>query len=151
MHVRLVIFTLVFLLVACNKNKHISKKLQRGETWRIEQITINGDEHTYKGVWEITSETDVTEVVAKLFWNIDNEQDAICEWQFQEKAKRFQLNYIQQCEECDGAQLDSLDYFAYALTGSYDVEERKRKSMKFSSLATLGYPNQKVQIDIVRE
>ena len=69
----------------------------------------------------------------------------------QNKGKNIQLNYVQQCLECNGEDLSELDYLAYDLSGYYDVERNGRKKMEFVSEATLKYPNQKVHILIERQ
>ncbi len=42
--------------------------------------------------------------------------------------------------------MDSLDYFTYALTGSYEVERHKKKEMAFKSSETIGFGGKTVEI-----
>ena len=70
---------------------------------------------------------------------------------FIETVKKFQLNYVQLCEECDGDQLSDLDYLSYKISGSYKVKKCNRKLMEFESKETLGYPDKIVYIKIKRQ
>ncbi|MDB0037899.1 hypothetical protein N9F08_00900 [bacterium] len=148
---KLLIFSAVTLLVltACNKEKRYSNRLMKGETWRVLDITIDGSTSAFSGEWQITTDVDIYDSVPRLQW-IDNNQDAVCEWQFQAKGKSFQLNYYQLCEEPTGATLNDLDYFANDISGKYDVGTHKKKKMSFVSMNTIGFPGQKVEISIDR-
>jgi hypothetical protein len=57
---------------------------------------------------------------------------------------------VQQKDEVDGNLLDTLDYFAYYLTGKYTVDVHKKDQMVFSSSETLQYTGQEVVIEIGR-
>lgn len=142
------ILFLLFIAVSCNKEQRFSNRLQKGEQWSVESITVNGTATPGNlGKWNIETDVNIAEKVPTLSWVRGNES-SLCEWQFQEKGKKFQLNYYQLCEECDGNLVDSLDYDVYNLTGNYTVERKSRKRMEFSSNATIGYPNQTVVIEI---
>lgn len=69
---------------------------------------------------------------------------------FRKKRQKWVMNYLQDCLECDGTQLDELDYLAAGLSGMYDVRHRN-KEMVFRSSETKAYPGQTVEIKIVRE
>lgn len=145
------LFMLVVLFASCNKEKRFSNRLQKGEKWMVESIRIAGEEVTGSlGFWLIKSDVDIYEQVPSLVWE-RNAESTLCEWQFQDKGKSFQLNYYQLCEECDGTLLDSLDYDAYNLTGNYTVERKNRKQMEFRSNSTVGYSNSEVVISIQRQ
>jgi len=139
--------TLTFLL-ACNKEKRYSSFLMKGEKWKVVSVTVDGTALSTTGIWDVSQGVDIYKTVPKVIWQTDAVNSSIFEWQFQEKAKKFQLNYKQLCEECDGTILDSMDYFTYKLTGSYDVIKHRRSKMIFESSSTIGYPNQQVVITI---
>lgn len=144
-----ILSSIVLFLFACNKEKRYSHKLMKGETWEVRNITVDGNSLATYGQWKVTSDVDIYDSVPRVQWLVDN-QDALFEWQFQKKGKVFQLNYIQLCEECDGTELDDLDYMTYDLTGSYDVERHGRKKMQFTSKSTIAYPGKLVRISIER-
>jgi len=146
------IFSLCILaLTACNKEKSFSKKLMKTQRWNISTITVNGESISQKGVWFITADVDIYDSVSSVQWVDGNGKgDAIFEWQFQEKGKIFQLNYVQQKDEVDGNLLDTLDYFAYYLSGKYNVEVHKKDQMVFTSDETVQYAGKKVRIEIKR-
>lgn len=144
------IATGTLLLVACNKEKRYSNKLMKGETWEVRNVTVDGNSVAFFGQWNITSDVDIYDSVPRLEWLYDS-QDAVCEWQFQDKGKSFVLNYYQLCEENFATDLDSLDYVAYHLSGAYSVERHGRKKMTFESTTTKEFPGKKVVISIERK
>ena len=148
----ILLFISSFLLfTSCNKVKRASKLLMKGETWNVKSVTIDGTEMITKGSWTISQGVDIYAGVPEAIWKTDDTNSAVFEWQFHEKANKFQLNYKQICEECDGEMMDEMDYLTYDLTGSYSVEKHKRKKMIFKCSSTIGYSNQEVVISIVKK
>ena len=141
----LISIVLTAFLISCNKEKRFSKRLQKGETWLVQEIKVDGVAQSIKGEWKITSDTDIYEEVPQLTWQAQDTLDAVLEWQFQDKGKTFVLNYFITCDNCDGEDLDALDYFAFEISGKYDVEQHKRKEMKFISKAL---PNSDAVVEI---
>lgn len=152
----LIIITLVAFLFSCNKEKRFSKRLQKGETWLVKEITVNGEAQNFLGEWLVAENTaiveltDIYEEVPQLTWQTQDTLDAVLEWQFQDKGKTFVLNYFITCDNCDGEDLDALDYFAFDISGKYDVEQHKKKEMKFIS-KDLSNSNAVVEISIERK
>lgn len=145
----LVLFALPLLLGACNKEERFSKRLSKGEIWRVEYVRVNGVDIDFKGEWHIQSDVQIYEDVPTLEWRVDT-MDAFFEWQFQDKGKVFQLNYNQLCAEAEGSALDTLDYVGYDITGTYNVERHGRNRMEFAAYPTLGFPYYQVKIAIER-
>lgn len=146
----LIVSCLSLVLVACNKEKRYSKKLMKGEQWEVRNVTVDGNSLAFFGQWNITSDVDIYDSVPRLEWLYKSE-DAICEWQFQDKGKSFFLNYYQLCEECYGTDMDSLDYVAYHLSGEYSVERHGKNRMEFESTTTNAFPGKTVVISIERK
>ena len=121
----------------------------KGQTWNVTNITVDDEALVQKGQWVITTDVDIYDSVPSAKW-IDGVEDAIFEWQFQDKGKSFYLSYVQQKDEVDGNLLDTLDYFAYYLTGKYNVEVHKKDQMVFVSDETLEYTGKEVRIEIGR-
>ncbi|MFK8038829.1 MAG: hypothetical protein AB8B74_11100 [Crocinitomicaceae bacterium] len=119
----------------------------KGQTWTVTSITVNDEAIATKGQWLITSDVDIYDSVPSTKW-INGSEDAIFEWQFQDKGKVFELSYVQQKDEVDGNFLDTLDYFAYYLTGKYDVEVHNKDQMVFTSEETIQYNGKMVRIEI---
>ena len=142
-------FIILLALTACNKEKRFSSKLMKGQTWNVTAITVGDEALAPKGQWLITTDVDIYDSVPSVKW-IDGEEDAIFEWQFQDKGKVFELSYVQQKDEVDGNLLDTLDYFTYYLTGEYTVDVHKKDQMVFVSNTTLQYEGKKVKIEIQR-
>lgn len=139
----------LFALFACNKEKRFSKRLMKKETWEVQSIKVDGTTSQFKGVWTVTKDVDIYDSVPSASWKWNN-QDAIANWQFQDKGKSFFLNYQQQCLECNGSDLDSLDYFLYNISGKYTVEKHGLNKMIFTSNASIAYSGKEVEINIER-
>jgi hypothetical protein len=137
-------------IFSCNKEKPFSRKLMKGETWVLESLKINGVESEFHGVWNVTQDVNIYDSVPQISWNTGI-NDAVFQWQFQEKGKKFYINYQQQCAECNGSDLDTLDYLTFNLTGSYDVVKHKRKEMIFTSSSLAAYPGKEVEIQLTRK
>jgi hypothetical protein len=146
----LVLISVAVFLFFCNKEKRYSKKLMKGEVWVVTGIQADGKSLDFYGTWHILSEQDIYDSVPQALWKNGNEE-AVFEWQFQSKGKKFQLNYVQLCEECEGTAMDELNYSVYDLTGNYEVEKHAAKKMKFISSSTIGYPGKEVVISISRQ
>lgn len=122
----------------------------------VKEITVNREAQNFLGEWlvaentDIVKLTDIYEEVPQLTWQTQDALDAVLEWQFQDKGKTFVLNYFITCDNCEGEDLDALDYFAFDISGKYDVEQHKKKEMKFIS-KDLSNSNAVVEISIERE
>ncbi len=127
----------------------------KGEKWEVTSVKVDNNSITEIDnsitTWEIQQDVDIYKTVPQLIWKKGTINSSILEWQYQDKAKTFVLNYIQQCEECDGSQIDELDSLSNLLSGTYDLEKRKRKNMIFKSSNIVGYPNQEVTIEIKKK
>lgn len=153
------IVVLLLFLNSCNREKPFSRKLMKGETWYVESITINDENLDINGEWYVNRDVDIYDSVPQIIWKsrfIDTNYilqtaDAVFQWQFQEKGKKFYINYQQQCTECNGSDLDTLDYLTFNLTGSYDVVKHKRKEMIFISSSLAAYPGKEVEIQLTRK
>jgi hypothetical protein len=137
-------------IFSCNKEKPFSRKLMKGEIWTVESLRIDGIENDIKGSWVVTQDVNIYDSVPQINWR-KGSNDAFFEWQFQEKGKKFVINYQQQCAECNGSDLDTLDYLTFNLTGSYDVVKHKRKEMVFTSSSLAAYPGKEVEIQLTRK
>lgn len=145
-----ILFLLSFVfLVSCNKEKRYSTKLMKGEVWSVTEININGAKQANVGSWNIQQGVSIYDTVPQFRWQQDT-LDAQCEWQFLEKGKKFVLNYLQLCAECDGKQLDTLDYIAFNLSGPYNVVLHSRNKMSFISEQTRGNSGKIVKIILDR-
>lgn len=146
----LIAFSFLITLFACSKDKFYSKRLMKGETWMVQSIKINDTLSEISGAWVITQGVNIYDSVPQAVWQ-ENTNDAIFQWQFHEKAKKFYINYQVLCEECEPNSLDTLDNFANALSGEYDVIDLSRKKMSFSSNLTKGFNGKKVEIVIEKK
>lgn len=143
---------LLFLALAvfgCNKEKRYSKKLIKGESWTVESITADGSSVNSASTWTVSGDN-IYETVSQVSWQSGAANVTEFEWQFRDKGKSWVLNYLQDCDECEGPMLDELDYLAHALSGTYEVVTHKRSEMSFKSSETTGYPGKVVEIKIVR-
>jgi hypothetical protein len=137
----------ILVLFACNKEKRFSKRLMKKEKWEVVNVYVDGTKSEFFGIWSVSTNVDIYDSVPSAIWNLNN-QDAVANWQFQDKGKSFVLQYQQQCIECDGVDLDSLDYFTYNISGKYDVEKHGFNKMIFKSNSTNLYSGKEVIINL---
>jgi len=137
----------IFLVCfSCNKDKRASDFLIKGVTWDVSSLTVDGNALPNLGTWEVSQGVDIYKGVPEVIWSTNGSNSSIFEWQFHEKANKFQLNYKQDSLKCDGVNLGTMDYQTYRLTGTYTVEKHRNSKMIFKSSSTIGYPNKEVII-----
>ena len=152
-------FALSTLLFACDKDKRYSNKFEKEKVWKVSKVLIDNIEMPYKGNWIVSTETrnlltDIYAQIPSLKWEISETNESILQWQFNEKGEKFYLSYLNDSIESNnlnGQTLDSIDYFAYSVSGTYDVLERSRKTMQFESSTTKGFNGKKVEIVIEKK
>jgi hypothetical protein len=141
------ILFLSILLLSCNKEKRFSKKLMKGETWKIVSLTVDGDYYSPYGTWLVTQDVNIYDSVPSVQWS-SNGQNATFQWQFQDKGKTFEISYKDPtCINCSTPPED-LDFQCYYLSGKYEVDLHKKDRMRFVSSNTIGFPGKKVEISI---
>jgi hypothetical protein len=141
------LFLIFVLIISCNKEKRFSKKLMKGETWKIVSLTVDGDYYGSYGDWLVTQDVDIYDSVPSIQWS-SNSKYTTFQWQFQDKGKTFEISYKDPtCVNCSTPPED-LDFQCYYLSGKYDVDLHKKYRMRFVSTNTIGFPGQKVEISI---
>jgi hypothetical protein len=144
------LFLIILLLLSCNKEPRFSKKLMKGETWKISGLTVDDEYYGYYGNWLVTQDVNIYDSVPSIEWS-GNGQTAMFQWQFQDKGKTFEISYKDPtCVNCSTPPED-LDLQCYYLSGKYEVEVHKKDKMRFLSNNTIGFPGQKVVISIDRK
>lgn len=141
----------------CNKTQTFSNRLE-GEVWSISKLVIDGveEEHDDHLAKLIFSDCDIYEEVCQGEWEIE-ESHAEFAWQFDEKGS---LLYIANQSEADhdhehdhSDEEDGEEHHVDAiqqcqdLSGTYDVVEMTRKSIKLKSSNTLGYDGMMVEME----
>ena len=147
------------LLNSCNKEKHYSNKLIKGENWQVSEIKA-GDSVIYSGGnWTVYGDN-IYETVSEVHWNEGNTNATNFQWQFScekdaegiNKRMTWILNNLCDCEnESSGSDLDALDYLANDIAGTYEVITHKRKEMLFRSSETRSYKGKQVEIHLKRD
>jgi hypothetical protein len=149
----------LFLLFSCDKDKRYSNKFEKEKVWKVSKVSIDNNVMPYKGNWIVSTETrnlltDIYAQIPSLKWEISETNESILQWQFNEKGTKLHLSYLNDSIESNnlnGQSLDSMDYFAYSVSGTFDVLERSRKTMKFESSTTKGFNGKKVEIVIEKK
>ena len=142
--VLLVILSVIILSTACNKDKRQSKKLMRGETWRVSQLMVNGaSEDVVKKM--VFSKCDIYDEYCIALWISNDDDTASFYWQMNEKGSEFKLMRFNDADSCC-SNTTQADYYCFQLSGSYNVIKAKRNIMEFESTTTIGYSGQKVRM-----
>jgi hypothetical protein len=140
----ILLILLVTILFSCNKEKRFSKRLIEPSTWKVTVVDIGNEQANVFGNWNIPN-VNIYNTVPWVTWT-DNGKDARFQWQFQDKGKTFELNYTCLCDENDGAELDTLDYICYNISGKYKVLKKGKHNMEFSCSNTRAYSGKEVKI-----
>lgn len=131
-------------LVACDKNKKLSKRLS-GETWKMSTFTVG--EAAKQDLAEINfDDCDIYDESCTATWILDD-QSANFIWQFREKGKVFEISN----QSSLSADLEPAILQCMNLSGIYDVTDSEKTSMTISSNATFGYGGQLVEIKLSKE
>lgn len=142
---KIIQITLILLVAfSCNKEKRYSKKLIKGEDWKVESIIADGNLINSNTTWSVQGD-DIYESVSQVSWG---NGATTFEWQFQDKGKTWVLNNLCNCNKAEGSTLTSFDYLADDLAGKYEVITHKRKEMFFRSSETKKYSGKMVEIRI---
>jgi len=148
-------FSAILLIgaAACNKTKSTSKKFMDAGEWTITELSIDGTNEDELPTWEIE---DCDLYNESCFGEWKNEEGGRAEfiWQFREKANTFEISH--QAEEGehdleeDHAATEAAEQ-AYNFSGVYEVVNKEKEAMEFSSKNTSGFPGQMVSIKIQKK
>ncbi len=146
---KLILLSLVSLLLfSCSKEKRLSNRLIKKGLWQAEEITIGNAKQNQLPQWEFY-ECDIHQDTCSARWILSTEQSNIFYWQFNDRAKTFTISR-QFDNDTSQFAIDFVKWQSYKLSGTYDVRKSKSNEMEFVSNSTIGYPNQRVFIRIVK-
>jgi hypothetical protein len=148
---KITLILIILIALACNKEKRYSKRLIKGDTWSVANISINGsvlNTNTY--TWFVEGD-DIYEHVPIIKWYANDGNETYFEWQFQDKGKSWVLNFYLDSSKCEGSSIKDIDYLANSISGKYEVVKHKRKEMHFKSSETRNYAGQEVEIKIIKK
>lgn len=141
----ILIVALVF--TACNKTKMYENRLDGGE-WNVTELSVDGVNETELPHWNI-GDCDAYKESCTGEWKNHEGGNGKFVWQFREKGGKFEIS--NQSELTGDHAQDEVVMQCQNFSGVYDVIEHEKKSMKFESLATLGFTGKKVVITIEKE
>jgi hypothetical protein len=135
---------LLLVLGACNKTKQASERLS-GATWKVTTLSVDGvaEEHFPTLTFE---ECDIYGGAScKGDWTHDS-YHAHFVWQFREKGKKFELSNQSDLEDTHGGGHEAEENIIQCqnFSGVYEVKERKKDVMEFTTTNALGFPGQTV-------
>lgn len=150
----IILAIVISTLAACNKTTKNTNRL-KGETWQVTALTIDGnaEEADHLPLWEF-EDCDNYDEICMGHWVLGDEDEAHFAWQFDEKGSKFSISNQSEAghdhdhEDDDHEGAHSPVDQCTELSGTYSVDESKRKTMKFSSDQTIGHPGELVEISI---
>jgi len=119
--------------------------MKAGE-WKVSSILIDNASQGDLPTWMI-NDCDIYDEVCLAKWMASNGAETVFAWQFRDKGQTFEISR-QEGSTDDSPNSLAIAQQCYDFSGIYDVEEEKKDRMRFSSETTLGYPEQKVVIEI---
>jgi hypothetical protein len=143
--------TLLIGMSACNKAKTISKKFIKTGEWTITELSVDGVNEDELPTWEI-NDCDIYAESCSGEWRNEEGGHTKFIWQFREKANTFEISHQKHEEEHDNDHAsEEVAEQAFNFSGVYEVIERKKDAMEFTSKNTVGYSGQKVIIKIQKK
>ena len=136
----------VFLFTACDKDKRASKKLMKPGTWKVIELSVDGQNLSPLPNWKIT-DCDIYETLCIAKWKLEDKESHFY-WQYNDKAERFTISRRVAPEDCEDFYTEEVEQQTYNFSGDYKVLESKRKTKTFESYSTLGYAGKKVVIKL---
>ena len=147
------LLSVILLAGACNKTRLHSNRLIRAGEWKVTELSVDGTNEDELPGWHI-SDCKIYDESCKGEWESDEGGHAEFIWQFRDKGETFEISR-QEGEHGHGHSHDHADEEAnaqcYEFSGVYEVVAHKRKSMEFTSTATLGHSGSKVVIKIEKK
>ncbi|MCU0432610.1 MAG: hypothetical protein MUC87_04050 [Bacteroidia bacterium] len=135
---------MLLVLGACNKTKQASERIS-GATWKVTTLTVNGvaEEHMPNLTFE---DCDIYGGAScKGDWKYES-YHAHFIWQFREKADKFELSNQSDLEDAHGGGHEAEENIIQCqnFSGVYEVKERKKDVMEFTTTNAVGFPGQTV-------
>ena len=145
------LFAVALMAVACNKTQSTSNRFIKAGEWKVTELSVDGTNADELPHWEI-EDCEIYDESCHAEWANDEGGHAEFVWQFRDSGDTFEIS--RQAGEHDGhdhghdhAEEEAIAQ-CYSFSGVYEVKERKKDMMEFTSTATLGNPGSTVVIKI---
>jgi len=135
---------IALLFMACDKNKRASKRLMRPGTWKVVELSVDGEHLSPLPDWQI-DECSIYDEVCTATWELDTTTSRF-HWQFNDKAERFTISRVVDTADCEDFYTQEVEQQTFKFSGDYKVLTSKRKFKELESYSTLGYEGEKVLI-----
>jgi hypothetical protein len=148
-YLKVTVVLIAVIVSACNKTKSTSNKLIKAGEWQVTELSVDGVNEAELPTWEI-EDCSIYEKSCFAEWKNEEGGHAEFVWQFREKANIFEISH--QAEDGHGHEGDhaaeEAAEQAYNFSGEYEVVEKSKKVMEFTSSNTAGYVGAVVKIVI---
>lgn len=150
-------FALVLILglSACNKTAITADRFIDAGEWTATTLSVDGVQEDELPILEIM-DCEIYDEVCLSEWKNEEGGHAIFAWQFRDKGKIFEIS--RQEEEEEDSHSHSHDHAeeeaneqCLAFSGIYEVTERSKDVMEFTSTATNGHAGQNVILRIEKK
>lgn len=129
------------LLMSCNKDKKLSKRLS-GENWSATSLKISEIEETDLPEFSF-DECDIYDENCTATWTLNGETANFI-WQFRDKGTVFEISNQ---SKIDTSITDAIIQ-CMNLSGVYDVTESEKESLTITSSTTIGYTGDVVEMKL---
>lgn len=155
-HIALMLaLALVVSLSACNKTAITADRFIDAGEWTATTLSVDGVPEDELPILEIMP-CEIYDEVCLSEWKNEEGGHALFAWQFREKGKTFEIS--RQEEEEEGGHSHSHDHAeeeavaqCLAFSGVYEVTERGKELMEFTSTATYGHAGKNVILRIEKK
>ena len=134
------VFSIAVLFASCNKTKSTSKRFIKAGEWNVTELSVDGVNQEELPFWTI-GDCDIYEESCIGSWQNDEGGATDFVWQVTSNGESFAISRQGPDEGLEHAD-EEMATQCFEFSGTYDIIENEKTSMKFSSTATQGFPGQ---------
>lgn len=134
------VFSIAVLFASCNKTKSTSKRFIKAGEWNVTELSVDGVNQEELPFWTI-GDCDIYEESCIGSWQNDEGGATDFVWQVTSNGESFVISRQGPDEGLEHAD-EEMATQCFEFSGTYDIIENEKTSMKFTSTATEGFPGQ---------
>ncbi|MDG1147123.1 MAG: hypothetical protein P8N52_02335 [Crocinitomicaceae bacterium] len=143
------VFSIALLSVSCNKTKSTSKRLMKAGEWNVSELSVDGVSQEELPHWVI-GDCDIYNESCVGSWQNDEGGATDFIWQVTNNGDSFTISRQGPEEGLEHADQE-VAVQCFEFSGTYDILESDKKTMKLTSTATDGFSGQTAIITLEKK
>jgi len=143
------VFSIAVLAVSCNKTKSTSKRLMKAGEWTVTELSVDGVNQEELPHWVI-GDCNIYEESCVGSWQNDEGGATDFIWQVTSNGDSFVISRQGPDEGLEHAD-EEMATQCFEFSGTYEIVESKKTTMKFTSTATEGFSGQTAVISLEKK